>query len=102
MDYDKIDKDEIGQPIYWCDKHGEYFSNNCSECMLASNEAYIKREGIKEVVEWIEKDRYEVNQKNIPALGIIPLSLIHLERWQAKLKEWGISDKERVSDTSTE
>ena len=49
-----------------------------------------KKAGIREVVEWIEKDRYEVNQKNVPALGIIPLSLIHLERWQTKLKDWGI------------
>jgi len=50
----------------------------------------IFKAGIKEVAEWIEKDRYQVNQKNIPALGIIPLSLIHLERWQAKLRSWGL------------
>ncbi len=49
-----------------------------------------KRTGIREVAEWVEEDRYEVNQKNIPELGIIPVSLIHLERWQTKLKEWRI------------
>jgi len=52
-----------------------------------------KQAGIREVVEWIERDRYEVNQKNVPALGIIPLSLIHLERWQAKLKEWNVKEE---------
>jgi len=35
--YTQINKDEIHQSIYWCEEHGEYFSNNCSECMLLAN-----------------------------------------------------------------
>jgi len=46
--------------------------------------------GMNVVADWIEKDRYDINQKNVPELGIIPISLIHLERWQAFLKEKGI------------
>ena len=36
--YEKVNRDNIDQPIYWCNKHGEYFSSNCSECMLLEND----------------------------------------------------------------
>ena len=45
--------------------------------------------GIREVVEWIEDDKYEVNQGTC-LLGSIPVFLVHKEKWQAKLKDWGI------------
>lgn len=41
IDYKKVFTDNIDRQIYWCDKHKEYFSNNCSECMLADNEQEI-------------------------------------------------------------
>ena len=52
--------------------------------------------GIREVVEWIENNKL---------FALVPSPkefVIGWSDWQAKLKDWGISDKERVSHTSTE
>lgn len=80
MEYEKIDKDEIGQPIYYCEKHGEYFSNNCSVCMLIANDSETKKAGIKEVVDWV--------CSHTERLTAYPS--FNRDEWQAKLKEWGI------------
>ena len=66
LDYEKIDKAEIDQPIYWCDKHGEYFSNNCSECMLLSNDPETIRVAQQSIITKIKalRDKLEDEWNN--------------------------------------
>ncbi|HUC89785.1 MAG TPA: hypothetical protein VMR45_03210 [Patescibacteria group bacterium] len=38
MNYPIIEPEDITENILYCSKHKEYFSNNCSECMLDAND----------------------------------------------------------------
>ena len=41
--------------ITWCAKHKNWWVTNCPDCMIDANEESIKREGRKEVVEWLKE-----------------------------------------------
>ena len=63
----------------------------------ASRERYIVeisyRAGIKEVVDWLMQE----NDKNSRILdGSFIIAKLNKERWQAKLKEWGIDTSLKV------
>lgn len=47
-------KPEDDIQLWWCAKHRQWANLNCPECMLEINESDIKREGMREVVEWIK------------------------------------------------
>ena len=76
--------------LTWCEKHKNWYQYNCPDCMVDANEADIKREGIKEVVDWvlanaiIRKPFGEVNKK-ADEIIVIPI-----RKWHTKLKEWGL------------
>ena len=69
-----------------------------------------EKKGLKEVVEWIEKNKaweeehYRGQTIGSPDStgGVIPLTetyyLISKDKLQAKLKEWGITSKEQITD----
>ena len=38
MNYPIIEPEDITENILYCSKHKEYFSNNCSECMLDASD----------------------------------------------------------------
>ena len=48
--------------IYYCKKHNEWWSSNCSNCMVDDNEAGIRADErtktLKKVAEWIEKNYF--------------------------------------------
>ena len=52
-----------------------------------------RQEGVREVVEWIEKKRILTPRKDY---GDGQYHRMHftMEEWQAKLKEWGINEGE--------
>lgn len=90
--------------IKWCPQHG--YPLPCNKCGMPLPQ-YTKQEengvkkdwkdtqmemykaGIKEVVEWIDEDAYQVH-RGYCNLGSIPVYLIHKEQWENKKKEWGI------------
>ena len=71
--------------LYWCGKHKNWFVLNCPDCMLDANEADIKREGIKEVVEWIEHVRGR-EWDHGELWHCIPDTAL-----QTQLKKWGVA-----------
>ena len=62
------------------------FLDDVGNATIPLSEVYKKGEkaGIKEVVEWIKENSF--NSESIYALSIWQ------DAWQAKLKEWGLSD----------
>jgi len=42
--------------IYHCQKHQEWYSNNCSNCMIEANEPEIKANTAKEIYEALAKE----------------------------------------------
>jgi hypothetical protein len=42
--------------LHYCKKHGEWYSNNCSNCMLDTNEPQIKAQVAKEIYEALEME----------------------------------------------
>jgi hypothetical protein len=67
MKYLEVVNSGIEVDIYYCEKHKEYFSNNCSECMLDANDPdtirKAKAEAYKEVIAEMES-RYRAPTKN--------------------------------------
>jgi len=66
--------------LSWCDKHNNWWITNCPDCMVDSNEEYIKRQGRKEVVEWFIEKGY-----------IIPSSIDEDSPIGSQLKQWGLA-----------
>ncbi len=53
MKYPEVMNSGIEVPMWYCEKHKEYFSNNCSECMLEANESDIRSKVFKEAGVWL-------------------------------------------------
>ena len=74
--------------LSWCEKHKNWWVTNCPDCMVDVNEADIKKDGIREVVDELEEIFHSAKSEKEVWIKVRELT----SRWQAKLKSWGLSN----------
>lgn len=79
-----------GKECTFCPQHG--YPLPCYKCGLGQYELG-KQTGIKEVVEWINKQELRIPSEYETISGekvVVYLALYPSVGWQSKLKEWGV------------
>ena len=79
--------------LAWCGVHENWYQYNCPDCMIDANKEEIRREGRREVVEYLDKHTGAMIRLVSNGGETIKTTFeIDSSDWLAKLKEWGLKE----------